>query len=86
MTAPNAELAYAALDEIDADPRAWDQARWDACFAAVVVRLSGGRIGPTLPGFTFRWAPAVTHGPGELGRQDRGGRRPGGAAYPARPR
>jgi hypothetical protein len=53
MTAPNAALAYAVLDQIDAHPEQWDQARWwrpDAecntagCFAGWAVRLSGGRM------------------------------------------
>lgn len=48
MTAPtpNAELAYAVLDQIDAHPESWDQLTWDcgttACFAGWAVRLSGG--------------------------------------------
>jgi hypothetical protein len=43
---PNAALAYAVLDQIDAHPEQWDQATWDcgtsACFAGWAVRLSGG--------------------------------------------
>lgn len=35
-TKPNAELAYAVLDQIDAHPETWDQGDWDcgttACF------------------------------------------------------
>jgi hypothetical protein len=50
MTAlvPNAALAYAVLDHIDAHPEQWNQAKWDcgtaACFAGHAVRLSGGVI------------------------------------------
>lgn len=49
MTAPkpNAELAYRVLDQIDADPKSWNQGAWDcgtaACFAGWAVRLSGGK-------------------------------------------
>lgn len=48
MTAPtpNAALAYAVLDQIDAHPDSWNQEIWDcgttACFAGWAVRLSGG--------------------------------------------
>lgn len=46
MTAPNAELAYAVLDQIDLHPETWNQGTWDcgtaACFAGWAVRLSGG--------------------------------------------
>ena len=46
MSAPNAELAYRILDQIDAHPDSWDQGVWDcgtsACFAGWAVRLSGG--------------------------------------------
>lgn len=45
---PNAELAYAVLDHIDAHPDEWDQRRWacgsTACFAGWAVRLSGEEI------------------------------------------
>ena len=48
-TTPNAELAYRALDAIDADPKAWDQGVWikrdecgtAACFAGWACLLSG---------------------------------------------
>lgn len=47
MSKPNAELAYAVLDQIDAHPETWNQGIWDcgtaACFAGWAVRLSGGR-------------------------------------------
>jgi hypothetical protein len=43
---PNAALAYAVLDQIDAHPETWNQGTWDcgtaACFAGWAVRLSGG--------------------------------------------
>jgi len=43
---PNAELAYRALDHIDAHPESWDQRTWGcgtvACFAGWAVILSGG--------------------------------------------
>jgi len=58
MTTPNAELAYAVLDHIDAHPEQWDQERWwrsadmapgtacgtAGCFAGWAVALSGGQI------------------------------------------
>lgn len=50
MTAPtpNAELAYKALDHIDAHPEEWDQATWHcgtaACFAGHALRLSGCQL------------------------------------------
>lgn len=48
MSAPNAELAYAVLDQIDAHPETWNQATWDcgtaACFAGWAVRLAGGKV------------------------------------------
>lgn len=66
MTAPtpNAALAYAILDQIDAHPETWNQNTWDcetaACFAGWAVRFSGGKSadGPTD---TF-----VVDGPEEL--------------------
>lgn len=46
-TTPNAALAYRVLDQIDADPKSWNQGTWDcgtaACFAGWAVRLSGGK-------------------------------------------
>jgi hypothetical protein len=46
MTAPtpNAELAYAVLDHIDAHPEQWRQGEWAACFAGWAVRLSGVQL------------------------------------------
>lgn len=52
MTAPNAALAWAVLDHIDAHPEQWEQGRWIgkaecgtvACFAGWTVLLSGGEI------------------------------------------
>lgn len=50
MTTPNAELAYKVLDQIDADPKSWDQHTWlyekegcgtVACFAGWAVMLAG---------------------------------------------
>lgn len=49
MTGPNAELAYRALDHIDAHPEQWRQDRWIGksdcgtvgCFAGWTVLLSG---------------------------------------------
>jgi hypothetical protein len=46
---PNAKLAYAVLDHIDADPDSWDQGNWfeqarcgtTACFAGWTTLLSG---------------------------------------------
>jgi len=61
VTAPNAELAYAVLDRIDADPESWDQTIWScnttACFAGHAVQLSGGILDYEL----------VVEGPGDLG-------------------
>lgn len=48
MSAPNAELAYKILDQIDAHPETWQQGVWDcgtaACFAGWAVRLAGGKV------------------------------------------
>lgn len=53
MTTPNAELAYAVLDQIDAHPEQWDQKQWwitkpkcrtAGCFAGWAVQLSGGHM------------------------------------------
>lgn len=48
MTTPNAELAYAVLDHIDANPRSWDQNTWwcgtAACFGGHAILLAGGEI------------------------------------------
>lgn len=41
---PNAELAYAVLDQIDAHPETWNQNTWDCCFAGWAVRLSGWKV------------------------------------------
>lgn len=46
---PNAELAYRVLDQIDADPKSWDQSEWYreegcgtvACFAGWAVKFGG---------------------------------------------
>lgn len=50
---PNTELAYKILDEIDANPRSWDQSTWfghrwwrcgtTACFAGHACLLSGDK-------------------------------------------
>lgn len=67
MTALNAKLAYAVLDQIDAHPETWDQSIWDcgtkACFAGWVIRLSGGAIDD--PG-RRRELPMVVSGPAEI--------------------
>lgn len=46
MLTPNAALAYAVLDQIDAHPESWNQTDWvcgtAACFAGWAVRLAGG--------------------------------------------
>ena len=48
MTAPNTELAYRVLDQIDAHPENWNQNEWQcgtaACFAGWAIRLSGGTM------------------------------------------
>lgn len=45
---PNAELAYAVLDQIDAHPEAWDQGTWwcetGGCFAGWACSLSGAEM------------------------------------------
>jgi hypothetical protein len=49
VSAPNAELAYAVLDQIDAHPDQWEQGTWATrskcgtafCFAGWAVVLSG---------------------------------------------
>lgn len=46
MTSPNATLAYAVLDQIDARPDLWNQHEWCGtamCFAGWAVELSGAR-------------------------------------------
>lgn len=51
MTAPNAELAWRVLDQIDAHPELWNQTKWiqktdcgtTACFAGWACLLSGER-------------------------------------------
>lgn len=51
-TKPNAELAYAVLDHIDANPKQWNQAEWwiqtdcgtAACFAGWAVALAGHKV------------------------------------------
>lgn len=67
MTTPNAELAYAVLDQIDAHPEAWNQATWQcgtaACFAGWAVRLSGG-VMENVNGQA--WHVIVADGLGEL--------------------
>ncbi len=44
-TKPNAELAYAVLDHIDAHPESWNQGKWwcgtGGCFAGWACALSG---------------------------------------------
>lgn len=64
MSAPNAGLAYAVLDQIDRDPKSWNQGTWDcgtaACFAGWAVRLAGGRIDPDSA------SDLVVDGPGYL--------------------
>lgn len=53
MTTPNAELAYAVLDHIDAHPEQWQQSTWmhktdcgtAACFAGWACFLSGEKPG-----------------------------------------
>jgi hypothetical protein len=61
---PNAELAYAVLDQIDAHPETWNQATWDcgtsACIAGWAVRLSGGRSEERFP------VTVVVDGPPEI--------------------
>lgn len=63
MSAPNAELAYRVLDQIDAHPETWNQAAWDcgtaACFAGWALRLSGAKLDGGL-------VPAVCDGPEHL--------------------
>lgn len=47
MTTPNAALAHATLDQIDAHPEIWNQASWCGtakCFAGWAVELSGERV------------------------------------------
>jgi hypothetical protein len=62
---PNAELAYAVLDQIDAHPETWNQAVYDcgtaACFAGWAVRLSGWTAGKDLDEWTV-----VVDGPDNL--------------------
>jgi len=45
VTAPNAALAYAVLDQIDAHPESWSQRTWwcetSGCFAGWACALSG---------------------------------------------
>ncbi len=51
-TKPNTALAYAVLDDIDADPDSWDQDEWYrethcgtvACFGGRAILLAGGEI------------------------------------------
>lgn len=46
---PNAELAYAVLDHIDAHPETWQQSEWwcgtGGCFAGWTATLSGEKPG-----------------------------------------
>jgi hypothetical protein len=64
---PNIELAYKALDHIDAHPEQWDQGIWIiesecgtvGCFAGWAVLLAGGTVGLTAG----RYDPVVTGGP-----------------------
>lgn len=62
--APNAELAYQVLDQIDAHPETWNQRVWDcgtaACFAGWAVRLSGCRVR------TDNFLAEIVAGPKEL--------------------
>lgn len=63
MSGPNADLAYAVLDQIDAHPDSWEQDWWwsdgvpnscgtAGCFAGWAVALSGEKpyLGPSVGG------------------------------------
>jgi hypothetical protein len=67
VTAPNAALAYAVLDQIDAHPETWNQGTWDcgtaACFAGWAVRLAGGEVDPLT---VATGDPIVATGPEEI--------------------